>query len=62
MGYSPGWYSNLYAQYEKLADYVINVDRLEQLTGIDFFCNLPDDIEQEVESATRAKMISDWNL
>ena len=26
MGYSPGWYCSLYAQYEKLADYVINVN------------------------------------
>jgi endonuclease G len=31
-------------------NYVFTIDQLEQLTGIDFFCNLPDDIEKEVES------------
>ena len=31
-------------------DYAISIDELEELTGIDFFCNLPDDIEDEVES------------
>ena len=30
--------------------YALKIDRLEELTGIDFFCNLPDDIETEVES------------
>ena len=29
---------------------MITIDELEQRTGIDFFCNLPDDIEEEVES------------
>lgn len=30
--------------------YVVTVDYLEATTGIDFFCNLPDDIETDVES------------
>ena len=30
---------------------MITIDELEQRTGIDFFCNLPDDIEEEVESS-----------
>ena len=30
-------------------DYAITIDELEEKTGIDFFCNLPDDIEDEVE-------------
>ena len=30
-------------------DYAISIDELERRTGIDFFCNLPDDIEEEVE-------------
>ena len=34
-----------------LGDYAISIDELEQRTGIDFFCNLPDDIENEVESS-----------
>jgi endonuclease G len=28
----------------------VSIDRLEELTGIDFFCNLPDDIENAVEN------------
>jgi endonuclease G len=32
-------------------NYVFTIDQLEQLTGIDFFCNLPDNIEDEVESS-----------
>ena len=35
---------------DNLANYAISVDRLEQLTGIDFFCNLPDAIENAAES------------
>ena len=30
-------------------NYAKSIDELEQLTGIDFFCNLPDDVEREVE-------------
>ena len=35
---------------DNLKDYLITVDELEELTGIDFFCNLPDDIENKVEA------------
>ncbi|MDE6355494.1 MAG: DNA/RNA non-specific endonuclease [Prevotella sp.] len=35
---------------DPLRNYVITIDELEQRTGIDFFCNLPDDIENKVES------------
>jgi len=31
-------------------DYAITIDELEKRTGIDFFCNLPDDIEDTVEA------------
>ena len=30
--------------------YIISIDELEKRTGIDFFCNLPDDKEDEVEA------------
>lgn len=33
-----------------LNNYCVSIDDLEQKTGIDFFCNLPDDIENNVES------------
>ena len=35
---------------KNLGDYAISIDELEQRTGIDFFCNLPDAIEEDVES------------
>lgn len=38
-----------------LANYAISIDQLEELTGIDFFCNLPDQTEQEVESSLSLK-------
>jgi len=33
-----------------LSKYIISIDELEKRTGIDFFCNLPDDIETVVEA------------
>lgn len=35
---------------DDLRTYAISIDELEQLTGIDFFCNLPDGTEAKVES------------
>ena len=46
----------------KLKDYAVNIDRLEELTGIDFFCNLSDQVEIAVESVSRQQMLSDWGL
>ncbi|MBR6261783.1 MAG: DNA/RNA non-specific endonuclease, partial [Prevotella sp.] len=34
---------------DNLIDYVVSIDELERLTGIDFFCNLPDDEEEQAE-------------
>ena len=31
--------------------YAVSIDELEELTGIDFFCNLPDEIEKAVEQS-----------
>ena len=39
--------------------YAISIDELERRTGIDFFCNLPDEIENAVE---RGFYLSDWKL
>ena len=41
-------------------DYAVNITELEQRTGIDFFPNLPDDIEVEVENVSRSQMLNDW--
>lgn len=40
-------------------DYAISIDELEKRTGIDFFCNLPDDVEKTVEAETDLDF---WNL
>ena len=34
---------------DNIINYVVSIDELEQKTGIDFFCNLPDDIEETTE-------------
>lgn len=34
---------------DSLKDYMMSIDELEERTGIDFFCNLPDDVERQVE-------------
>ncbi len=47
---------------DPLSKYVINIDELERLTGIDFFCNLPDDIENEVEGMSVEDVKWLWTL
>lgn len=43
--------------HHKMSYYVLSVDDVESRTGIDFFYNLPDDIENEVESSSN---LSRW--
>lgn len=43
----------------RLLPYTLSIDELEALTGIDFFCNLPDNIENAVE---RVKSPTSWGL
>ncbi len=40
-----------YADEKNVAPYIVSIDELERLTGIDFFCNLPDIYEEAAESA-----------
>lgn len=42
---------------DELKEYVVSVGKLEEETGIDFFCNLPDVLENEVEAAYN---LNDW--
>lgn len=42
---------------DELKEYVVSIDKLEEETGIDFFCNLPDVLENEVEAAYN---LNDW--
>lgn len=41
-----------------MANYSTTVDRVEEITGLDFFFNLPDDIEEQVEGYSN---FNDWN-
>lgn len=34
-----------------ISSYVVSVDEIEEITGLDFFSNLPDQLEDEVESS-----------
>lgn len=43
----------------EIAAHAVSIDRLEELTGIDFFCNLPGAVEKAVEAAC---MPSVWGL
>ena len=43
-----------------LKSYAVTISTLESKTGIDFFCNLPDDIENQIENVSQAKMESEW--
>jgi endonuclease G len=42
-----------------LKSYALSVNDIEKITGIDFFINLPDDIEEKLESTLD---LSDWNF
>jgi endonuclease G len=58
------WMEHLsqYAKAEPLATYAVNIRELEQKTGIDFFCNLPDDIEEHVETLPVENVKRAWGL
>jgi|TARA_B110000208_G_scaffold118918_1_gene145459 endonuclease G len=43
---------------EKLSNYVYSVDYLEDLTGIDFFPELPDNIEEDIE---KKSILNQWS-
>jgi len=45
-----------------LGDYVVNIRELEEKTGIDFFCNLPDNVEKQVETLPVDNVKRAWGL
>lgn len=54
------WMEHL-ANYDSqlpLSIYAKSIDELEELTGLDFFCNLPDNIEDVVE---KSYSVNDWS-
>lgn len=45
------WFEHkVYPSTEKPSAHIVNIAKLEELTGIDFFCNLPDDEERLIEN------------
>ena len=53
------WMEHLsnYTEKKSLSFYAKSIDELERLTGIDFFCNLPDETENVVE---KGYVASEW--
>ncbi|MFI3240803.1 MAG: DNA/RNA non-specific endonuclease [Bacteroidales bacterium] len=43
----------------QVSDYVVTVDSIEKLTGNDFFVNLPDNLERELENKSNLEL---WNI
>jgi DNA/RNA non-specific endonuclease len=56
------WFKHENNQEKSLKPYVVNIKELENLTHIDFFCNLPDDIEKKVEGLNKDIIINLWNI
>ena len=56
-----GFWVNHEATDKDLTKYVKTIDELESLTGIDFFCNMDDYIEAEVQKSY-GNLKTDWNL
>jgi len=56
------WIEHKASDDNSLGKYVVNIDELEQLTGIDFFCNLPDAIENIVEALPKENVRRAWGL
>lgn len=55
-------YTETQAPRSVISDCVVNIDRLEELTGIDFFHNLTDNIERQVESEDVETIRNNWGI
>lgn len=53
------WVEHASNDDSQLSNYAVSIDELERLTGIDFFCNLPDDREATIEASTNLAL---WGL
>ena len=43
-----------------IKSFAVTIQALQKNTGIDFFCNLPDDIENQVETVAHSQMEKEW--
>lgn len=55
-------HENIDRSNESLSKYAVNIRELERLTGYDFFCNLPDDVEEHVETLPIENARIAWEL
>lgn len=49
------------ATHSEMQKYVYSIDYIEDKTGVDFFCNLLDSVEDAVEARTKETCIAKWN-
>jgi endonuclease G len=45
-----------------LRPYIVNIETLQEKTGLDFFCNLPDETEKEVENLNVTNVKRAWGF
>ncbi len=55
-----GFLLNNESSNESIRQFAVPVDLIEQLTGIDFFPKIPDDLERKLESKGRDEVIDQW--
>ena len=55
-----GSYAASYPAMSQMKQHVMSIDELEAFTGIDFFCNLNDNLENQVEKGSNVDAWS-WN-
>lgn len=48
--------------HKDMKEYVMSVDEIERITGIDFFPKLEDKLEEQLESATKDNMVKQWKV
>lgn len=56
------WFEHKNNKDKDLGKYAINVRELERQTKLDFFCNLPDDVESHVENLDQDRVKTAWGL
>jgi len=49
-------------KHQNMKSYVRSIDEIEELTGIDFFPLLDDNVEQDVEDQSRRDLIEEWKV
>jgi len=56
------WMPNTNSVVSDWRTYRVSVDYVESLTGYDFFSNVPDAIEAQIESVVDNQLIEDWEM